>query len=98
VKWCHIFDTTTVVSKDILKFLATSSFNHSILKTQWEAIYDRQSIYSGPMSTVYKGKWKGTDIVLKVVRGIITEKTQTTLQTEIECLQNLRHPRINGIM
>jgi serine/threonine-protein kinase CTR1 len=54
------------------------------------------------MSTVYKAKWRDTNIALKLVRGGGGSHTEpsniTRLLAEVDLLQQLRHPNIVSLM
>ncbi|KAG8832629.1 hypothetical protein FRC17_000982 [Serendipita sp. 399] len=58
-------------------------------------IIQRESVYQGPYSTVYKGIWCNQAVAVKVIRAAGTlKKTRRKLRRETEIWANLRHPNI----
>ncbi|KAG8830433.1 hypothetical protein FRC17_004884 [Serendipita sp. 399] len=58
-------------------------------------IIQRESVYQGPYSTVYKGIWCNEAVAVKVIRAAGTLKTtRRKLRRETEIWAKLRHPNI----
>jgi hypothetical protein len=55
-------------------------------------------IHVGTMSTVFEGKWKHTDVDIKVIRGTSKEAVLPSFEKEFELLVQLRYPRIALLM
>lgn len=62
------------------------------------AIAVEATVQSGPLSTVYRGRWRGCSVALKALRGDSQQRVQEALAAELSVLEALRHPRVLTLM
>jgi serine/threonine protein kinase len=73
---------------------------YSVPLVKWQDIQKGDVLYTGPMSTIYKGQWRDTEIALKLMRGgsHMEANKMIGLLAEVDLLQQLRHPNVVSLM
>ena len=61
-------------------------------------IIESEPIHTSPNFTVYRGRWRDAEVIVKVVLDNLTEEIQNTLMKELDELAHLQHPRIVRLM
>eukprot|EP01031_Cornospumella_fuschlensis_P038245 gene38245-46474_t len=57
-----------------------------------------RQVYVGPLSTVHEGRWRGSSVAIKALRGSQDERSLASLNAELLVLTRLRHPRLLILM
>jgi serine/threonine protein kinase len=96
----HIHRESQVIGGQNNNQIETHEMFFYVPFAKWQDIIKGDVLYSGPLSTVYKAKWRNSDIALKLVRkgSNVEPNRMNGLLSEVSILQQLRHPNIVSLM
>jgi len=70
----------------------------SVLEIEQSALAVGELLHRGMFSSVYRARWRGSDVAVKVLRTDSSTRTRDALASELEVLSMLHHPRILTLM